>query len=233
MKQIVFGSLTLVFLMAFAGVAGADQKNYVWTYDYSSLAKDSAEIEFYQTAVTRDRKVSGSSDWQQQIELEYGITDRLDAALYEMYERPVDGTLDYAGYKFRLRYRVAEKNQLPLDVVLYAEHQENVIEPNAFEGKLIFAKDIGKVNIAYNQIYERQYNTGVGEHEYAAGVSYEVLPFLRLGVESKGSYKEGEYAVGPTLAWVGGRIWANIGAVFSLNDKTNDREVRFLLGVPF
>ncbi len=233
MKKIVFGSLAMVFLMVFAGVAGADQKNYVWTYDYSSLAKDSAEIEFYQTAVTRDRKVSSRSDWQQQIELEYGITDHLDAALYEMYERPVGGTFDYAGYKFRLRYRIAEKNQLPLDVVLYAEHQENVIEPNAFEGKLIFAKDIGKVNIAYNQIYERQYSPGVGAHEYAGGVSYEVLPFLRLGAESKGSYKKGEYAVGPTIAWVGGRIWANIGAVFSLNDKTNDREVRFLLGVPF
>jgi hypothetical protein len=127
MKQIIFGSLAIVFFVVFAGVAGADQKNYVWTYDYSSLAKDSAEIEFYQTAVTRDRKVSGRSDWQQQIELEYGITDHLDAALYEMYERPAEGTFDYAGYKFRLRYRIAEKNQLPLDVVLYAEHQETLL----------------------------------------------------------------------------------------------------------
>jgi hypothetical protein len=39
--------------------------------------------------------------------------------------------------------------------------------------------------------------------------------------------------VGPTLAWLGNRIWANIGAVYGLNSNTNDREVRFMLGVPF
>jgi hypothetical protein len=97
----------------------------------------------------------------------------------------------------------------------------------------VLAKDLGKLNLAYNQIYERIYSTGKGEHEYAAGVSFEVAPWLRIGVESKGSYSEGEYAAGPTLAWSGNRIWANLGAQYALNSKTNDREVRFLLGVPF
>ena len=64
-------------------------------------------------------------------------------------------------------------------------------------------------------------------------MSYEIVPWFRAGVESKGSYGEGEYAAGPTLAWTGSRIWANIGAVFGLNRNTNDREVRFILGVPF
>jgi hypothetical protein len=132
-----------------------------------------------------------------------------------------------------MRYRVAEKNTLPVDVLFYVEHIESTTEGNAFEGKLVLAKELGRLNLAYNQIYERIFGIGKGEHEYAAGVSYEVVPWLRIGVESKGSYSEGEFAAGPTLAWSGNRIWANLGAQYVLNSKTNDREASFLLGVPF
>lgn len=234
MKRVMFGCFVVVLLLVSGAVARADQRNYVWTYEYSTLAKDSAEIEFYQTAVTQDRQAQGASDWTQQVELEYGITDHFDAALYEVYEQPAGGAMRYAGYKIRLRYRIAEKNALPLDVLLYAEHVENTGEENEFEGKVILAKDIGKLNFAYNQIFEKAYGAGSGaNHEYAAGVSYELSPRFRLGVESKGSYKGDTYAAGPTVAWSGSRIWANIGAAYGLNRRTNDREVRFLLGIPF
>ena len=234
MKRIftmLFGALVMVML---GGEAHADQRSYVWTYEYLTLAKDSAEVEFYQTAVTKDRQKDSSSDWQQQLELEYGITDRLDAALYQVYEQKENDTMKYSGYKFRLRYRIAERNRLPADMLLYAEHQEKVDADNVFEGKLVLAKDIGKLNIAYNQIYKNTYTSGDrADHEYAAGASFEVTPALRLGVESKGNFRTDKYAAGPTLSWVGGRIWANLGAVYGLNRRTNDREVRFLLGVPF
>ena len=215
--------------------AWADQKPYVWTYDYSTLAKDSAEIEYYQTSVVKDRSISSASNWAQQIELEYGITDHLDAAIYQVFEQPAGGgSFTYEGYKARIRYRIAEKNVLPLDILLYAEHVESTTEDNEFEGKLILAKDIDKLNIAYNQIFEKAYDGDEGaKHGYAAGVSYELTHAFRFGIESKGNYTKGTYAAGPTLAWSGGRIWANIGAVFALNERTNDREVRFLTGIPF
>jgi hypothetical protein len=235
MKNKIFIVLmAAVVLVLSAGKAPADQRSYVWTYEYLTLAKDSAEIEYYQTAVTKDRQKDSSSDWQQQIELEYGITDHLDAALYQVFEQKENDKMKYSGYKYRLRYRIAEKDQLPVDVLLYAEHQEKVDAKNVFEGKLILAKDIGKLNIAYNQIYKNTYVSGdKADHEYSVGVSYEVIPAIRFGVESKGNYRTDKYAAGPTLSWVGGRIWANIGAVYGLNRRTNDREARFLLGVPF
>ncbi len=224
----------IAVFLAGANTAPADQKGYVWTYDYSTLARDSAEVELYQTAVTRDRTVSDTSDWTQQIEIEYGITDHLDAALYQVFEQPAGGAFTYEGFKVRLRYRVAEKNSLPVDVLFYAEHAESTTEDSEFEGKLVLAKDIGRLNVAYNQIIEKKYEHGSSaENAYAAGISYEVTPAFRLGVESKGNFKDSTYAVGPTLAWSGGRIWANLGAVFALNDRTNDREVRLLMGIPF
>lgn len=227
-------ALLVLVLVGAAGKAGADQRSYVWTYEYLTLSRDHAELEYYQTAVTKDRQTDNSSDWQQQLELEYGITDHLDAALYQVFDQKENDKMKYSGYKFRLRYRIAEKNALPVDVLLYAEHQEKTDGKNAFEGKMIFAKDIGKLNIAYNQIYKNTYSSGdQADHEYAAGVSYEITPALRFGVESKGNYRTDRSAAGPTLSWVGGRIWANLGAVYGLNRRTDDRQVRFLLGVPF
>ena len=233
MKKNILLAVSVIVLLALTGRAHADERCYVWTYEYSTLAKGNTEIEFYQTAKTKDKNVSNASDWTQQVELEYGITDHLDTGLYEIYEQPNNGAFAYVGYKLKLRYRIAEKNALPLDVLLYLEHQQLTAGDSAIEGKVVLAKEIGRFNIAYNQIYERVYDTGKEEHEYAFGLSYEITPVVRLGMESKGSYAEDEYAAGPTVAWIGGRIWANLGAVFALNNRTNDREIRFLLGVPF
>jgi hypothetical protein len=224
--------LIILFALVATGVQ-AGQRNYVWTEEYFTLGKGDAEAEFYNTAVTNDTQTRNASDWTQQVELEYGITDHLNASLYEVYGQAADNpSLSYQGYKIELKFRVAETNVLPVDVLLYAEHEVNLFGDNAFEGKLVLSKDIGRTNVAYNQIYDRIYSSGFVENEYAAGVSYAIIPW-RFGIESKGSYTEDEYAVGPTIAWMGNRIWADIGAVYGLNRKTNDREVRFVVGVPF
>lgn len=236
MKKILYGMMAVLFWLGMGTEARAAQRIFVWTEEYGTLAKGNAEIEFWNTAVTADIQTRNASDWTQQVELEYGITDHFNIALYQVYEQAADSpSLVYEGYKVELKYRIAEKNQLPVDVLLYGEQEMSTSEGNVMEGKLILAKEIGRVSVAYNQIYERKLNAeeGKGEHEYAAGISYEVMPWLRLGVESKGSYTEGENAIGPTIAWLGNRVWANLGAVYGLNHKTNDREVRFLLGVPF
>lgn len=43
----------------------------------------------------------------------------------------------------------------------------------------------GKTDVSYNQIDDRIYSSGFVEHEYAAGIRYELAPWLRLGIESK------------------------------------------------
>jgi hypothetical protein len=235
MKKLFYGAAVLFLILFSGGAAQAAQRNFVWTEEYGTLAKGNAEVELWNTAVTADIQTRNASDWTQQVELEYGVTDRFNAALYQVYEQAADSpSVTYLGYKVELKYRIAEKDQLPVDVLLYAEDEHlNDEDGPRFEGKIILAKELDRVGLAYNQIYERRYASGKEEHEYAAGVNYEIVPSLRFGVESKGSYSENQYAAGPTLAWVGNRIWADIGAVYALNKKTNDREVRFMLGVPF
>ncbi len=235
MRKLWCGMVLMVLFIGWGREGQAAQRSYVWTEEYGTMAKGSAELEFWDTAVTKDIRTRNASDWTQQLELEYGITDHFNVSLYQVYEQAADSpSLTYLGYQVELKYQVAEKNVLPVDVLLYAENEQvNDSDGPRFEGKIILAKKLDRLSFAYNQIFERRYATGKEEHEYAAGISYELVPALRLGIEAKGSYSEKQYAVGPTLAWLGNRIWADIGAVYGLNKNTNDREVRFMLGVPF
>jgi hypothetical protein len=235
MRKVWYSMALMVLLIGLGSEGQAAQRNYVWTEEYGTLAKGNAELEFWDTAVTEDIKTRNASDWTQQVELEYGITDHFNVSLYQVYQQAVDSSsLTYLGYQIELKYRVAEKDVLPMDVLLYAENEQvNDSDGPRFEGKIILAKELDRLNFAYNQIFERRYVSGKEEHEYAAGISYGIVPAFRIGLEAKGSYSEKQYSVGPTLAWLGNRIWADIGAVYGLNNKTNDREVRFMLGVPF
>jgi hypothetical protein len=235
MRKLWWGMVLMVLFVSLGREGQAAQRNYVWTEEYGTLAKGNAELEFWSTAITEDAQTRNASDWNQQVELEYGITDRFNVSLYQVYEQVVDSdALIYLGYKFELKYRLAEKDVLPVDVLLYIENEQvNDSDGPRFEGKIILAKELDRLGFAYNQIFERRYATGKEEHEYAAGISYELVPGLQLGIEGKGSYSEKQYSVGPTLAWLGNRIWADIGAVYGLNKNTNDREVRFMVGVPF
>jgi len=233
-KTIIITVAAAAVLLAWAHMAPAAQRTYVWTEEYGTLAKGNAEFEYWNTATTRDIQTRSASDWNQKVELEYGITDHLNVSLYQVFEQAADsGSLTYAGYNIELKYRVDEANVLPVDVLLYVEHEVSTIEGGVNEGKIVLAKDIGKLNVAYNQIYEKVTNGGKGDYGYAAGSSYELAPWLRFGVESTGSYTNDTYAAGPTIAWMGNRIWADIGVVYGLNRRTEDREVRFLMGVPF
>jgi hypothetical protein len=96
MKKVVM-AVVLIFAVS-SGAVQADQRSYVWTYEYMTLAEDHAELEYYQTAVTKDRQTDNSSDWQQQLELEYGLTDHLDAALYQVFDQKENDKMKYAGY---------------------------------------------------------------------------------------------------------------------------------------
>ena len=225
MRTLWRGMMLMVLFIGLGSEGQAAQRNNVWTEEYGTLAKGSAELEFWDTAVTKDIQTRNASDWTQQAELEYGITNHFNVSL-SGYEQAADSSsLTYLGYQVELKYQVAEKNVLPVDVLLYAENEQvNDSDGPRFEGKIILAKELDRLNIAYNQIFERRYASGKEEHEYAAGISYGIVPALRLGVEAKGSYSEKQYAVGPTLAWLGNRIWADIGAVYGLNKNTNDRK---------
>ena len=232
--------IVVVLFLGCSSLAYADRRAYVWTYEYMTMPKGVSELEYYLTAKVPDlHKYDDRNSWEHQVEYEYGLTDRWDVAVYQRWEQATtqaDDKFEYTGTKVRTRYRLGERGMYPLDVLLYLEYirPDDSSSPDVLEGKLVLAKDFGPLNVAYNQIIaEGLNNDGQTEHEYAAGVSYELNPAWRFGFESAGNLTEDEYYVGPTASWSGQRFWATLGALRGLNDRSDDLRVRLIAGFPF
>lgn len=241
MKKCLLAVLTLGIVFGVTSFSYADRRSYVWTYEYQTMPKGAWELETYLTGEIPDLHNTNLNSIKPQLEIEYGITDRWDVAMYQMYKvnnKEFETDSRYTGFKIRTRYRFGEKGQFIVDPLIYLEYirDPDFHKPNVIEGKLVLAKDIGDLNISYNQIFERNLDQrGKTASEFAAGVSYKVMPALRLGIESKGSYSQRETAVGPTLSWSGSlfgkHLFVALGAAWGVNRRTNDLQTRLIVGI--
>ena len=231
--------LSLLILFGIAPLSYADRRSYVWTYEYQTMPKGMWELEYYFTSLLPNLDKTSINTLKQWLELEYGITNHWDVALYQMYKinnKESEADSKYDGFKIRTRYRFVKKGQFIVDPLLYLEYirDPDFHKPNVIEGKLILAKDIGDLNISYNQIFERNLERrGKTGSEYAVGISYKVIPAVKLGIESKGSYSKRETAVGPTLSWSGKKVWISLGAAWGVNRRTDDLQTRMIVGMTF
>src|SRR5664280_268660 len=236
--QILAAVLSLVPLHA-----SANPRPLPFTYIYETLGKGEAEIEQYvDMTPVRVLAVSGERAWyaasQFKTEFEYGITDRLELGLYVNFApsnpafalTPTIGNGN--GFKQRLRYRLAELGQWPVDVALYGEVSENEREIE-LEGKIIVQRHLGPLRMVANAWaeHEIEYN---GEREWVlnptAGAVLEVSPPVQPGFEywMRAEYGDEETArnfnmgphhfVGPTLLLEFGKLWWSTGAYVRLND---------------
>jgi hypothetical protein len=202
-----------------------------------TMPAGTAELEYYLTLKVPDTGVQEVSSWQHQLEAEYGITPRWDVSMYQVWQETQTEDSDefgYEGFKLRTRYRVAEKNALPLDVLFYAEYERNsdLSEDDVGEIKLILAKTAGAFDVSYNQVLERPLGSaGETEHKYAAGIGYAVLPAVHVGIESTGNYSEDTYSLGPTVSLARHRYFLAIGALTGLNESSPDLQARLIFGI--
>ncbi|HSS03004.1 MAG TPA: hypothetical protein VLM79_38345 [Kofleriaceae bacterium] len=258
MKWYPFAASLLVPLLAHDALA--DRRAYGTTYEAVTAPKGEVDVESWSTFAP-DGEIEGgpsSRGVREMIELEYGITDRWDVALYNMLD-VTSGETDsgYAGLKIETRYRPTDRGQWFLDPVFYLEFQQ-LFRGDAdqkYEAKLILAKDIGSVNLAFNVALEEEKLSDDGgwntEVEYAAGVSYALSPAWIVGAEifgkaereaeMEGGEKEIENRswVGPALSWAGGGkgilrgVWVTLAAGAGLGEPADPYYARAIVGFQF
>lgn len=228
---------TIVLLLLVAVIASsahADRRSYVWTYQYMTMPEGETEIEFYQTT-----KLKATDEWEYRVEVETGMTDRWDFSVYQIFKQVEGDDLTWDAVQFRTRYRLGESGMWPVDPLIYLEYNRKVDlkKPNKFEGKLILAKQEGKLNISANPLYELFFAPGT-EHEIGldAGMSWEFHPRFVAGIESVSRQVLEDGAdfksyLGPTVSIASGRWWYSMGVVFGITDASDDARVRFLMGI--
>lgn len=240
-RRQVWPGLALLGALAAPATAHATPRPLPFTYIYETLPAGEAEIELY-TDLTPLRLVDAAAVPstrlvpQAQVEVEYGLTDRLELGLYLVYV-PTDfsGFLyaphmtEASGIKQRLRYRFADAGRWPVDLALYGELVENDHELE-FEAKVILQRRVGPLRIAANAWAELEYEWAASEKALVlnptAGVVLERSITVQPGLEywMHGEYVNGAgwvikptHYVGPTLLLQFGKIWWSSGIYLRAN----------------
>jgi hypothetical protein len=227
-----------------SSLAYADRRSFTYTYEYATAPKGQTEVEVWHTQSRDTWKSSSPQRFEQILEIEHGITDRWDAAMYTVFKQVASPDAAQArsfgldAVKLESRYRFAERGEWPVDTVAYFEVAKDfgkgVYE---LEAKAIAARDFDRLTVAANLIGEVEVGRDVAETElelgFAAGATYELSPALRLGAETWGGYGEGEtrVAIGPALSLApSSRFWFALTTGFGVTEISDKLTGRLIMG---
>ena len=200
-------AVALAIAAAYAGPAGAQVDPFEFeVYPYQTLGPGMIEIESLNSFVanghstgdngTSSGTVPSQAMYRSAFELTYGLTQKIEAAAYLNLARPNAGSFQYAGSKYRLRGRLFEQGQLPVDLGWYAELEWSKVsqfDDNELEIELrpIIEKDIGRFEFDLNPKFEKAVFVGPNKNRgfefgYAAGAYYNWRRRLSPGIEFYG-----------------------------------------------
>jgi hypothetical protein len=235
-----------VALILWSAESRATPRPLPFTYTYDTLGEGETEIEQYvdMTPVRAFDQNGNPTSYlatQFQTEFEHGITDRLELGLYVAYMPTPTGYQDTAtltegtGFKERLRLRLADEGEWPIDIALYGELVEYTTEFE-IEAKVILQKRFGNLRIAANAWAEKEFYYDAGKQDWVinptVGVTYQVTPGFHPGIEywmraefptnpvpSSRPFSLGpNQFVGPALMFNFGNFWWTTGVYLRAND---------------
>jgi hypothetical protein len=234
-----------VILFCQPGFGGA--RHFGYLYEAPTTPPGIFELENYATA----RFGEGGFDQSDfRHELEFGITDRLQASIYFAnwsYVRKGDnrGT-HYDTASLETIYNFTNPAGDPIGISVYQELSagRRVIES---ETKLIAQKNFGPLILAYNFTLEAEWDgEGLREHagelQQAFGASYELAPRLSVGVEMlheivlpdwQCAKSDNNFLLGPNFSYRGNRWFATVTGLAQVTDTASepDYQVRLIFGM--
>ena len=228
----------LLLTILLLNVVNADNRRYVWTYEYITMEPGKAELEHYLTFEGKDRMhTKDAVKVVHNLELEIGMNERFDVGIYQDFSQSPGKAFQYDGYKMRMRYRIGEKGQYLVDPLLYFEYKGNTdFSKHVYEGKLILARDFGSVNAAVNPVFEIEMHDGKTETmwKYNAGLSKRLNSLLSVGLEFRGD-REHQY-LGPVISHGRDGLWIAFGTAFAItnvSEGVDPFKIRMIIGIHF
>ena len=232
----------IILALAAPLAARADRRSFVRAYEYATQPKGNLEVELWNEV---ESPQSGLKDalLTTRLELEYGVTDHWDLALYHVFqqqsgEAAVPFHLD--SWRLETRYRLAEKGEWPVDVMLYLEGERpaDLKDPFELEEKIIVARDVGRFGLVLNLVGEQKILRGdLGRTwEGDLGLRYEIVPQLRVAAEVwtiqavTSQQTVHSYFAGPSLSVATERVWLQFGVGVGLGSTPETFQFRSVLG---
>jgi hypothetical protein len=201
---VVIGVISVLLLTSRPATAQVDAWEFE-VYPYATEERGVVELEMLNGVVPNGHNQAGSGlssgtfasqgSWFNSYELTYGLTDRIEAAVYLDLTQVRGHGLWYSGSKYRLRGRLFDQGVLPIDLGWYVElewHKTPQFDDDELELELrpIMEKDIGPFSLMVDPIFEKPLvgpdkNRGF-EFGYVSGLYYRWMRYLSPGVEFYG-----------------------------------------------
>jgi hypothetical protein len=236
---------TLAVVAAAPRAARADRRAFGYTYEYNTMPEGGLDLELWNTQA-RARFPEGPASFEWKLEVEYGITDHWDLAVYQTFGQDhVAGQSDALQYRetsVESRYRLAERGEWPVDVLLYLEVAKGFgtglgdVEP-----KLILAKDVGALSLNLNLIPEVELTRDADGKAgvelvpgFAFGGAYEINPSWKVGAETFGEIEDDNtlVSVGPSVSWAPSeKLWIAGTLAAGVTDASDAITGRFVIGL--
>ncbi len=233
------------FILLIAGNAHADRRNFAFTYEPRTIPKGEAELEYYMTGLVKHDRLLGEDvfAWSHQFEVEYGVLDGFDLAMYQMYSPTA-----WQGYKLRGRYMPFARGELPIDFLIYLEFIQLANGDVAFEERLVLGKEFGNLIIALDTMAEQGPLTGDVGHKLntSLAIGYAFANWFSAGIETQVrmqwdpelNYVSGKKELessgirtytGPSVSFAAGRIFWD--ASFGARVQGDEDEAKYLFRV--
>lgn len=241
-------TFALLLAGAFPSTSRADRRYYGETYNAVTAPKGALDVEVWSTYLAPPSGAAAGSPYvlRHQAEIETGITDRWDVALYGVARQIEGSATEVEASKLETRFALARPGEWIVDPVLYLEAKKTFVEDRPFsvEEKLILGKDLGPLNLALNAAAEQEFVGGKTDTEwsYAIGSSWEIVPALRIGAEAFGSVArviaasgqattEAPLWAGPAVSLAWSRFWLVLAAGFGLNGDGDALRARAIFAI--
>jgi hypothetical protein len=239
------------FILPSLSYAGARRFTYV--YESTTAPPGAYEVESWVTWKTERDDDRRFRQFDFRHEVEFGVTDRLQMAIYvadwsylrgDSFER--DGSI-YTGSAVELMYNLTNAETSPLGSALYGELKVGD-ELVSLESKIILQKNLGPLVLAYNATLEAAWEgedleEKLGELQQTLGASYEIKPQFLVGGEvlHEIAFPEWQGAedsvvfVGPNISVRAGKWWATATGLAQLTGSHSEPnfQLRTIVGYSF
>jgi hypothetical protein len=248
-------ALTLSLLMAIlaAAPAFAGSRRFTYVYEVTTSPPGDVEVENWVTWKTRKPDDRGFDQVDFRHELEFGITDKFQAAVYVAdwnYHRGMSAGergFTLTGSALELIYNFTNPVADPIGLAAYQEFQAGYRRFES-ESKLLAQKNFGRFVVAYNATLEAEWEgDGLeernGEFQQSLGLSYEVSPHLLFGAEfvhevafpDWSKAERGKFFAGPNVSIRRGTWCVTLTALAQITRAGNepDFQLRTIFGFSF
>ncbi|MFN2542044.1 MAG: hypothetical protein ABR514_07735 [Chthoniobacterales bacterium] len=235
-----------------AAHCGGGVRRFTYIYETTTSPPGGFDLETWVTWRAHNDPRFDEVDFRH--ELEFGITERLQLALYFADWDYHDGTDSNSGGFFysdsalELIYNLTNPVIDPVGLSIYQEYKigDRFFE---WESKLIAQKNFGPLILVYNATLEaawegKDFAEREGEVTQAFGASYEISPSLSAGLELlheivfhdwRAADRATDFFIGPNVSLRRGSAFVTVTALAQATDTTGepDFQLRSIFGLGF